>query len=223
MLVALTLAPPGAAAHEAGTTAVTATLKSSRFVIDIVCDPAAVVARLDAAAGRARSPRLTIGEYQERLAALGDEFIRQVDVRFDGRPVGVALEGVTAADDRAPGSPEEALASPRVAIRLTGPVPGGSRSFSWSYGLTFVSYAFIVREAGSSVGRMEWLDGDQESQPFALSMTSRLGPLAMAFAVIPLFVLSLLLTRGRLLRLVTGRSPRGEPWEPREAPGAAWR
>ena len=194
-MVALTMAASAANAHEVGTTTVTATLEPSRFVVEVVCDPASVVARLDAEAGRARAPRLTMAEYQERLVALRDEFVRHVDVRIDGAPVRMAVEEIEAADGTAPGSPDDTLESRRVAIRLTGEMPGGARSFSWSYGLTFVSYAFIVKQAGSSVGRMEWLDGAQASEPFALNETRPLRLPAMPFAVVLLVVVSLLLAR----------------------------
>ena len=195
LAVALTLAGRGANAHEAGTTTVTATLEPSHFVIEIVCDYASVVARLDAAAGRPRAPWLTIDEYQNRLTALENELVRHVDVRFDGVSVRAAVDAIAPADDPAFGAQDDMLASPRVAIRLTAPVPDGARSFSWSYGLTFVSYAFIVKEAGSGVGRMEWLDGDQASQPFALNGTPPLRLSAMPFAVVLLVVSGLLLAR----------------------------
>jgi hydrogenase/urease accessory protein HupE len=55
-------------------------------------------------------------------------------------------------------------------IRLTGPVPPGARTFTWSYGWTFASYALTVHNAGSGPATV-WLEGGQLSAPFPVTAT----------------------------------------------------
>lgn len=55
-------------------------------------------------------------------------------------------------------------------IHLTGAVPKGSRRFTWNYGWTFASYALLIRNAATDHPATEWLEGDQTSTPFALTM-----------------------------------------------------
>jgi hydrogenase/urease accessory protein HupE len=57
--------------------------------------------------------------------------------------------------------------SPALAtIRLTGPIPAGTRQFTWSYGWTFASYALTIRTGASEPAATQWLDGGQSSPPF---------------------------------------------------------
>jgi hypothetical protein len=171
---ALATWPYEAAAHEVGTTAVTATLDGRRYTVQVTLDAATLVAKLDAAAGRPRTRPLESDEYRRTIERRGNEFLRHVTVLFDGQPAAPSLESVTeVATDSA--DADESLPAPRVCVRLSGDVPRGVRTFLWSYDLTFASYAFIVRRAAGPVGRVEWLEGGQPSSPFELGAPALLG------------------------------------------------
>ena len=168
MMATLAAWPWAAAAHEVGTTAVTATMDGRRYAVQVTLDAAALVAKLDAAAGRPRSGPLAPEEYRRTLERRANEFLQHVTVLFDERPSAPALESVTEVATASADAMDDWLTAPRVCVRLTGDVPRGVRTFRWSYDLTFASYAFIVKRAAGPVGRVEWLEGGQPSSPFEL-------------------------------------------------------
>lgn len=82
-----TIAAP-ALGHEIGTTHVTATLDArGEYVIDLWTDAAALLARLEATAGRSRSGTLTGPAYAQRIQLLQQELLRHGHVTFDGHAV----------------------------------------------------------------------------------------------------------------------------------------
>src|SRR4029453_417277 len=109
---ALATWPYEAAAHEVGTTAVTATLDGRRYTVQVTLDAATLVAKLDAAAGRPRTRPLESDEYRRTIERRGNEFLRHVPVLFDGQPAAPSLESVTeVATDSA--DADESLPAPR--------------------------------------------------------------------------------------------------------------
>jgi hypothetical protein len=168
MTAALATWPLEAGAHEVGTTAVTATVDGRRYTVEVTLDAGALVAKLDAAAGRPRSGRLASEEYRRTLGHRVDEILQHLTILFDGRPSRPALESVSEVATNSTDPRDDSLAAPRVCLRLAGDVPHGVRTFRWSYDLTFASYAFIVKRAGGPVGRVEWLEGGQPSSPFEI-------------------------------------------------------
>ena len=169
LAVAVWIACPWTAvAHEVGTTEVIATLNSGRYVVELTLNPEALLAKLDATSGRPRAARLAPTEYPGALQRRAGEILQAVDVRFDDRQVTSTLESVSDVTASSIEVSEESVASPRARIRLTGAVPKGARAFRWSYDLTFATYSFIVKRAGSPEGRGEWLEGGQSSTPFEL-------------------------------------------------------
>src|SRR5262245_54411201 len=175
MTLALATWPYEAAAHEVGTTAVTATMDGRAYTVQVTLDAAALVAKLDAAAGRPRTGPLAPDEYRRMLEHRATEFLQHVTVLFDEQPSPSSLESVTEVAAISADATNDSLAAPRVCVRLTGHVPSGVRTFRWSYDLTFASYAFIVRRAAGPVGRVEWLEGGQPSSPFELGTPPLLG------------------------------------------------
>jgi hydrogenase/urease accessory protein HupE len=84
----------------------------------------------------------------EKLAATGQAIQDRVKVVFDDTAVAPTVV-------RAAGT-----------IRLTGAIPSGARTFSWSYGWTFATYSLTVNNS------TQWLEGGQTSAPVPLSAPS---------------------------------------------------
>lgn len=168
-------------AHEVGTTTVTVTLDAASYTIAMTVDPHALLARLDAAAGRPRTPRLTREAYPEQLRRRESELLRHVTVHFDGHSARPVMQRVTVKDPVASGNDD--LESPRVIVQLGGDVPRRAATFTWSYGLTFVTYPMIVQQGGTAIGRVEWLDGPATSRPFDLTGAPLPGGWLQAFDV----------------------------------------
>lgn len=164
----LLYAPAIASAHEIGTTRVTVQFDSARFYqADVVCDPESLLAKLEKLARRDRSALLTAAEYKTKIEALQAYVLAETRVAFDGTPVVPRFEYLPPAS----AAPTENAGVPAPAtIRLTGKVPDGASAFSWSFGLTFSSYALSVTQQGRT--STEWLDGNHTSRSFALGETA---------------------------------------------------
>ena len=152
--------------HEIGTTRVAATLgPDGEYTIVVSTDAAALLGRLEASAGRARSGALDPHAYAERIESLRAEFVRHVRISFDGRDVTPAFEYLQDSSSQQPADP---LAPAVATVRLSGLSPADARTFVWRYDLTSASYALTVHRAGGERAMTVWLESDQNSQPFAL-------------------------------------------------------
>ena len=102
-----------------------------------------------------------MADLQTRLRARLELVPRRIGVSFDGSRVQptIALQVDPSAD---------VGGVPGATLVLTGPRPAGARTFTWTYGWTFASYALRVRtrEAGEPV--TAWLEGGDASAPIAL-------------------------------------------------------
>jgi len=164
LAVSAVLHPSGASAHEIGTTRVTIQrLDERRYEISVTTDAAALLARLEAIAGRPRSGNLSPGEYQLQIEALKDTFTRHLQVAFDGK---ASMPAFVDAREIPASSSQELVAPPAVAVRLQGTVPPGARDLSWQYDLTYASYAVTVG-SNDQLASTEWLEGSQK-RTFAL-------------------------------------------------------
>lgn len=162
-----------AGAHEIGTTRVSVLLRPNQgyqidgyqidgYQIEIVTDAAALVEKLEAAAGRPAGSDAGPVDLQARLATLDEIFRRRLQIAFDGSNVRPAIEYAV--------SPQTDATSPAIAtIRLTGAIPPGARDFSWTFSWTFATYALAVSTSGSDAPQTEWLEGGQTSAPFAVA------------------------------------------------------
>jgi hypothetical protein len=165
--IAFLSAPSNVDAHEIGTTRVSATIGATNYTIDLVLDPAALLAKLEALAGRPRSGPLTAAQYQARIEALQAAFLSHVAIRFDDRVSQPRFEYLPSGSFADPMSHDPTTAtSTSATIRLTGAVPPGARTLTWAYGLTFSSYALTMRREREAAGATVWLDGGQSSVPF---------------------------------------------------------
>ena len=153
-------------AHEIGTTRVTLTLAADgEYVVDVTADAAALLGRLETASGQARSGALAPGEYATRLSALREEFTRHALVMFDGQAA--APSDVSVESSGATPSPD-AFVPPAATVHLRGRIPPGAHSVTWSYDLTYASYALTLKSPRTTMDKTEWLEGGRQSMPFAL-------------------------------------------------------
>jgi hypothetical protein len=152
-----------ARAHEIGTTRVSLLLQDERsYTIEIATDAAALVEKLEASAGRPPGVDRDPVRQQALLAGFDDIFRRRLRVAFDGSAVHPAIDYSV--------SPPADRTSPAVAIiRLTGSIPRGARTLTWTYAWTFASYALTVRRDRLERPATAWLEGGQTSAPIALS------------------------------------------------------
>ena len=160
------VAAPVVWAHEIGTSRVLMTFTAEgEYAVEITADAAALLARLEAQSGQPRSGNLAREEYPDRIAALAPTFLAHADVRFDqvsARPAFDSARNEGAVDA------ESELRPPTVTVRLRGQVPAGAKAATWHYDLTSASYALTMRRTDGAAERVEWLEGDQVGQPFAL-------------------------------------------------------
>jgi HupE / UreJ protein len=149
-------------AHEIGTTRVSVVFHEGRtYEIEVVTDAQSLVEKLEAASGRSPEAESNPDRLQALLTESTDTFRRRVKIAFDGAPASPAIAFVVSA-------PAEAGAAPLAAIRLTGALPAGIRTFTWIYSWTFASYALMVRNSGSDRAVTEWLEGGQTSTALAV-------------------------------------------------------
>src|SRR5262249_34608399 len=134
------------------------------YQVEIMTDATALAEKLAAASGAA----VPVEARADLLQAL----LMRFDPRFRERAV-MAFDAPAAHPDITyrvrPGS--DGISSPLATVRLTGRVPDNSRSFMWSYGWTFASYAMTVHRDGATAPETLWLEGGERSKP--LSLVSR--------------------------------------------------
>ncbi len=145
------------------------TIADGRYSVDVSTDAAALLARLEAAAGQAMSGPLEAAEYRLRLRLFAADVLRHCELRFDE----VVTRGSVEIDlaeskpaDAIRASDLDAFDIPRARIRLSGPLPPGAREVSWRYDLTATTYRLDV----VANGRLEtqWLEGGTPAKPAAL-------------------------------------------------------
>jgi len=146
-----------ATAHEVGTTKAVITIGDGRYSVDLVTDAAALLARLEAAAGAEITGPLEADEYQRRLRTRADEVVRHLELRFDDIVVRPAVELEVSAD-------EFAISTAR--LKLRGPLPTTARAVVWRYDLAATTYELDV--LSNEQRETQWLEGGQPSNPAAL-------------------------------------------------------
>jgi hypothetical protein len=109
----------------------------------------------------ARPPRSSIEglawDPSDRVARILSEVSNQSRIAFDGRPVEPRVQWK---------NPERGAAE--LVLRMTGAIPGGAKSFTWSNTLKLGTYLLTVRSEGEEPERA-WMEGGQASRPFALT------------------------------------------------------
>jgi hydrogenase/urease accessory protein HupE len=165
-LLAAFLILPGAAAraHELGKIQVYATfLKDGTYRIDIPVDPAHLWPR---DRGGAQG-----GTRYGPIAGLTPEVDRQL-----GRFLRKLADGATVSFDGALVRPKLAIVPPaagetpgRATLRLAGPIPAGSRAFSFKEEVWLGTFPLVLLIEGEESSVWQWLDGGNASPPFSLA------------------------------------------------------
>ncbi len=155
------LGAAAAAAHELGTIRTFAVLhRDGTYAVEVFIDREHLPRAFERSAA---PPTRAIAGLSPRLAAspagriLG-EVERHSRVFFDGRPVSSRAEWK---------NPDPAGAEP--VLRLTGAIPAGARTFSWSNSLALGTYLLTVRFEGVEEPLRQWVEGGEASQPVALA------------------------------------------------------
>lgn len=160
-LPVLLLLATTARAHEIGTTRVSAIFPGDgTYTIEVVTDATALLEKLQGAAVPADA---AAAHLQTSLTGFDAKLRQRIRLAFDdaeARP-GEITCSVTPAPD--------ANSAPAATLRLTGAIPSNAHRFTWSYGWTFATYAFMARNGGPSANPVtDWLEGSQKSKPFEL-------------------------------------------------------
>jgi hydrogenase/urease accessory protein HupE len=148
-----------AAAHELGTIRTNATfLKSGEYRIEVFIDREHLPPGFASSAG---PPRVPIRGLQwdpgSGVARILSEVLNHSRIAFDAHPV------VPLAEWR---DPDPAAAE--LVLRLTGAIPGGAKTFTWSNSLRLGSYLLTLRTEGDESSERAWMEGGEEGKPFAL-------------------------------------------------------
>lgn len=166
---ALTGAP--LAAHEMGTIQVAASFRvDGTWEVAVAVDEEHVPPAGEADGGNPGNPAgPPIAGMTPALEARIGPFLRTLAAgaapAFDGRRVRaerIAIEEPAPSDD--PFAP-----APRPTLRLSGAIPSGARSFSWSQPLAVGRYPLALASAGDPAPARQWLRDSQASAPFALA------------------------------------------------------
>jgi hydrogenase/urease accessory protein HupE len=84
---------------------------------------------------------------------------------FDGRAVPTRIELV-----RNPGEDDVSIESaPELRLRLTGRIPAGARTFTWSNAVRLGTYMLTLENEGNKNVERQWLEDGGESKPFTLA------------------------------------------------------
>ncbi len=154
----LCLVAPFATAHELGTIRTYATFqKGGEYEVEVFIDREHLPPGF---ASSARPPELPVRGLKwdptDRVARILSEVLNHSRIAFDGRVVEPRAEWI---------SPDPAAAE--LVLRLTGAIPGGARTFTWSNSLKLGSYLLTVRSEGGEPERA-WMEGGETSRPFPL-------------------------------------------------------
>jgi hydrogenase/urease accessory protein HupE len=166
LLLGLFGAPP-ARAHELGKVQVYTTFqKDGTYRIEMVLD----------------DEHLTPADTGGPAAATRYGRIAGLDAALDrhlGRFLGELVDGASILFDGRPVSPQASIAPPgpddpagRVEVLLTGPIPGGARTFRFSEASAVGSYPLILKTEGDESSVWQWQEGGAPpGPPFRLART----------------------------------------------------
>jgi hydrogenase/urease accessory protein HupE len=163
----LLAASAGLLAHELGTIRVVARFqKDGTYRIDAIVDREHLPPGFDAGGQidpRFRTIRNLTPELERTLHGLIAHAINGVRIAFDGKPAAPKVEVVLN-----PLGPAETAVAGELTLRLSGEIPGGAKTFTWSNAVPLGSYMLTLRTEGVENAERQWVEGAAESQPFVL-------------------------------------------------------
>jgi hydrogenase/urease accessory protein HupE len=163
----LVLCASTAAAHELGTIRVTVRFhKGGDYEIDAVVDREHLPPGFGAS--DAIDPRLgrienLAPDLEARVGGLVAASLNGVRVAFDGEPSKPRVSIVLP-----PGGAGAAADAAELTLRLSGDVPAGAKTFTWSNAVELGTYMLAIRTEGDEQAARQWVEGPAESQPFVL-------------------------------------------------------
>ena len=154
----LCLIARAAASHELGTIRTYATfLKDGQYEVEVYVDREHLPPRF---AESARVPRVPVDglswDAANSCSRILSEVVNASKIAFDGKEV-VPKAAWKGRDPRAA----------ELVLRMTGEIPGGARTFTWSSSLKLGSYLLTVRLPGEEPERA-WMEGGDSSPAFSL-------------------------------------------------------
>ncbi len=151
----------GARAHELGTIRTFATLaRDGSYAVEVFIDREHLPPGFAADAAPTREPirglsRELAGRPAGRILAQVERHCR---VLFDGRAVTSRASWK---------NPDPETAEP--VLLLTGSIPPGAKTFTWSNTLKLGTYLLTIRSEGEADPARQWVEGGESSQPFPLA------------------------------------------------------
>ena len=144
-------------AHEIGTSRVAIVFDQNRtYDIELVTDATALGEKLESVAGRELSSKADAAFLQSLFIGTDQRFRQRVKVVFDGAEVRPEITYAVV-------PPIDATSAAAATIHLKGDIPPGAKQFTWTFGWTFASYAFMIRNGVSAQPATQWLEGGQTS------------------------------------------------------------
>jgi hypothetical protein len=151
-----------ATAHELGTIRTYANFqKSGGYEVRVLVDREHLPPGFASAAA---PPRIQIRGLRwdptDRVSQILSEVLNHSRIAFDGRPVEPRAEWE---------NPDSAAAE--LVLLLSGAIPAGAKTFSWSNGLKLGSYLLTLRTEGDEHSERVWREGGDEGRPYVLKAT----------------------------------------------------
>jgi HupE / UreJ protein len=153
------LAAGAAAAHELGTIRTYATFqKGGGYEVRVFIDREHLPPGFASSAAPPRIPiRGLSWDPADPVARILAEVQNHSRIVFDGMPVEPRVEWE---------KPDAAAAE--LVLRMTGPIPGGAKTFTWSSSVRLGTYLLTLRTEGEENPERVWMEGGDESRPFVL-------------------------------------------------------
>jgi hypothetical protein len=167
----LLLASTTLSAHELGTIRTFATFhKDGTFAVALILDRERLPPGLGTGgAGKGGSVRIEglTPALDAKVGAILRPAVAGARPAFDGRAVSARIERV-----QNPGDKDDAVAAaPELRLRLTGRIPAGSRTFTWSNAVRLGTFMLTLESEGDRNVERQWPENGAESQPCALAAT----------------------------------------------------
>ena len=154
-------------AHELGTIRTFVTFRrDASFAIELILDREHLPPGFGTGDGSKRSVRIEglTPELDLKVGAILRQAVGGARPTFEGRPVPARIELV-----RNPGEDDDAVAAAaELRLLLTGRIPAGARTFTWSNAVRLGTYMLTLESEGNENVERQWLENGGESKPFAL-------------------------------------------------------